>query len=112
MRKLKVTRGEKLTVFGQQVVGPSDDKFLNLRRQFLQLSFSQRHLRFTRIRIASSENRQFIRLAKLGSVTQVIRIGEVEKGEIFGQVVLDRRARQDDSPFTVDPIQSCISLIV
>lgn len=55
--------------------------------------------------IAAAQDRQFILLSKLLPITEETGVGEVEEREVFHEVVLDGRAREDHPSIDVETVE-------
>jgi hypothetical protein len=76
------------TVLGEEIVGPTNDKFLYERRELAELLLAGLALEFGRIGIAALDDGELIVLAELLSAAEILWQGEVEKREVLGQIVL------------------------
>jgi hypothetical protein len=91
-----------LTILGQQVIRPPNDKFADQYSQIFQFRIALLLFLVTSISVSSSQNLVLKVLAKVQASTEIGRIGKVEKRKVFREVVLDRRARKDDAALAVD----------
>ena len=92
-------------ILGKDIVGPANDEPVDQRRQARETFVPSLPVFVRPIGIAAFEDRQLVRLAKLVPRPQKIRVGKVQQREVLGQIVLDRRSREDHSPLHVQAIE-------
>lgn len=100
-----------LTVLGEQVIGPANDEAVDEGDQGLQLLIAVGLLLLCRIRVPALQNGILVILAELEPRAQDSWIGKAEKGEVLGEVILNRRAGQQNTALDIDGIEGLVSPI-
>ena len=81
-------RQQKRTIFGQEIVGPTDNKFGDKVAEFLKFLFALSLDAVTGVCISATDNMIFKVLAKVVLGTKEIRVRKVEERKIFGEIIL------------------------
>ena len=92
-------------VLGQDVVRSSDNELVDFRKKLRQALVAFLQIRICASRISTSQDRYLILLSELQPCAQIPRIGEIQQSEVLRQIVLDRRARQNDALLDVQTIE-------
>src|SRR5258708_21800066 len=97
---------ERLTILGEQLVRPPNDKGSDQGAEFLELLFTFRLDSIRSIRIASSNDYVLKVPAEVGFGAQEIGVGKVKQREVFGKVVLDRSTGENNSSLDLEACES------
>lgn len=98
-----------LTVLCQQIIGSSDDEFVDQIDQFLQLLFAFLFLRICSVGIPPAENRIFEIFAKIEPRAEDAWICKIQEGVVLGKIILHWRSSEQNATFDVDSVQSRVS---
>ena len=101
MSKYSLSTEAALTVFRQEVIRASDDELVTQSTKFFQLRIAFFLLLLGRIGVPATEDLELEILFEVQFRAKIFGIGEVEKGEIFRKVVLNRCSCQDDSALDI-----------
>jgi len=92
----------RLTVFRKQIVCSPDDEFRNKSTELFQLHITLQFIFLRCIGISSPQNLGLEILLEIKLGTQVFGVGEIEKGKVFRQIVLNGCTGQDDSSLNIE----------
>ncbi len=85
-------------VFGQNVVCAADDEFVDGGKQLGKALVAALPVSLGSIGVAATEDRKLEAFAELQAASEEVGVRKADEGEVLGQIVLDRRAGQDNAP--------------
>ena len=100
------------TVLGEEIVGAADDELGHERVEFLELLVAELLLLVGRLAIATFGDRVLKVFVEVNLGAEVARVAKVEEREVLVEVVLDRRAREDDAALAVEVVQRRVRLVL